>query len=471
MAITSGSYTIKTAAGDYSSWTAFWDDIGNLTGNITCTVDASAYTEAAGPAPVAESLNGNTLHVLPAAFPTATDASDGARFTFNTADSPLIMGMEGAGEVIVEGMVFIKGSAATAIGIYLHTVDTAFDFIVRRNIFKGLTHGLYLWDTTMNVAGAKYYNNIFFDIVLYAISTDGAIPNAVIANNTMDNCGSVGIYCFNNDATIENNISYNNTNDFFQVGSATGNNNADSDNTGEDADWNVGANNVPGIGDPFNAIGSDDFTITAEGVIGSAGKDLSGTFTDDFFGVIRSNWTIGACEFAVQDVTEAVSALIEVEAEITSVLDAVWSTSALIEMEASITSLKSRIHEVSALIEVEASITAQLDALSEVSALIEMEAAVTPSARIIVEAVSALIEMGAEVTVSSVLQWLLIDDTLTWKGEWISTYAYELNDVVLYKSTDGNEWHVFMSKITHNVGNIPVSSASAWRRYYQEILL
>jgi len=64
--------------------------------------------------------------------------------------------------------------------------------------------------------------------------------------------------------------------------------------------------------------------------------------------------------------------------------------------------------------------------------------------------------------------WLMIDKDLTWKGEWDVTTAYAIDDVVLYKSTGGNEWHVFISKITHNVGNIPTSTASAWRRLYQE---
>ena len=108
--LTSGNVTIKLSAGTYSSWAAFWDDLGNLTGNITCTVDASAFTEAVGPATVAESLNGYTLHVLPAAFPTTTDASTGARFTCNLAGGALRLQTEGAGAVTIEGMVFIEGT-------------------------------------------------------------------------------------------------------------------------------------------------------------------------------------------------------------------------------------------------------------------------------------------------------------------------------------------------------------------------
>jgi len=62
--------------------------------------------------------------------------------------------------------------------------------------------------------------------------------------------------------------------------------------------------------------------------------------------------------------------------------------------------------------------------------------------------------------------WLLLDETLIWQGEWNTTTVYGLDDVVLYKK--GNEWHVFVSKITHNAGYIPTSTASAWRRLYQE---
>jgi hypothetical protein len=62
--------------------------------------------------------------------------------------------------------------------------------------------------------------------------------------------------------------------------------------------------------------------------------------------------------------------------------------------------------------------------------------------------------------------WLLIDETLRWMGEWDATYSYDINDVVLHQF--GDEWHVFISKVGHNVGNIPTSSATYWRRLYQE---
>ena len=64
--------------------------------------------------------------------------------------------------------------------------------------------------------------------------------------------------------------------------------------------------------------------------------------------------------------------------------------------------------------------------------------------------------------------WLLLDDTLAWQGEWDATTTYELNDAVLYKTGNGDEFHVFVSKTSHNTGNNPTSSPAYWRRYYQE---
>ncbi len=68
-------------------------------------------------------------------------------------------------------------------------------------------------------------------------------------------------------------------------------------------------------------------------------------------------------------------------------------------------------------------------------------------------------------------EWLLLDKSLNWIGEWDEVYSYNINDTVLYKISDGNEWHIFVSKTNHNVGNVPTTSAAYWRRYYQEQLL
>ena len=82
--------------------------------------------------------------------------------------------------------------------------------------------------------------------------------------------------------------------------------------------------------------------------------------------------------------------------------------------------------------------------------------------------------LGGELTLDGELSgsnpaWLILDDALVWMGEWDTTWSYNVDDVVLHKA--GDEWHVFVSKIGHNVGNPPNSSAEAWHRLYQEQLL
>ncbi len=296
-AITSGTPTLKLSGGTYSTWAGFWDDVGNLTGNLTLTVDASAFTENAAPAAVTELLGGYTLHVLPASFPTATDASDGARFTCNYVGIFFDCGIEGAGALTIEGIVIIEGTSEPEHVFEFSTIGTGFACILRRNIVKACGEAVQHGDNTLD--DFKCYNNIFFDCSGPGLLMIQDITDSLIANNTIVDC-DVGIWGGNELALYENNLVYSNTTaDFQQIATfPVGNNNANSDATGEDGDWGGGgANNVNSIGDPFNALGSDDFTITTEGVVGTAGKDLSGSFTTDFFGTTRSNWSIGACEF------------------------------------------------------------------------------------------------------------------------------------------------------------------------------
>ena len=396
MPLTTGSVTIKTAGGDYSTWAAFWDDLGNLTGNITCTVDASAFTESGGPATVTETLGGFTLHVLPASFPTTTDASTGARFTFNTANIVLQMEMEGAGAIIIEGIVFIEGTSEPSQAIAVFNVSTNFDLTFRRNIVKGCGQGFNVNDATL--LGYKVYNNIFYDVSGQCLDLNYDSPTAIIANNTIVNAGR-GVDAGDEELTFENNLVYGSgVVDWQSIGTLTaGNNNADSDATGEDADWGGGgANNVNSIGDPFNAIGSDDFRITAEGVVGTAGKDLSGSFTDDFFGVTRVNWTIGACEF-VTPPTE-ITATVEPEVEIGLFIKV--QNDATVEAEAEIGI--SLTHAVEATVEPEVALTTLLSTKVTVEATAEPEVEIAISLTHGVEATAeAEVEVGVDIKVSN----------------------------------------------------------------------
>ena len=96
----------------------------------------------------------------------------------------------------------------------------------------------------------------------------------------------------------------------------------------------------------------------------------------------------------------------------------------------------------------------------------------TPTGALL-EALIIVMALGGELDLEGALSgrnpaWLLLDDTLRWMGEWVSTYSYDQNDTVLYRADATEDWHVFTSKVGHNVGNIPDSSSAFWRRLYQE---
>ncbi len=486
MPLTSGSVTIKTAGGDYSSWAAFLDDLGNLTGDITCTVDASAFTEGTAPAGVTESLGGYTLHVLPASFPTTTDASTGARFTCNYSGMITDLQMEGPGTVEIEGIVFIEGTSEPSRAVDLKNIGTAFLFRFRRNIIKGCLMGIQQNDDTISTI--FIYNNILLDVAVNSIYFLVDSATAFVANNTVVN-GLRGVYATDKSVTFENNLCYGSGGaDFLEIEINTiGNNNANSDHTGDDVDWGGGgANNVyldVMSSNPFNDLGADDFTISEAGgaLIGSAGKDLSGTFTTDFFGVTRLAWTIGACEWVDPNITVSLEATGEGEAdigislkhpaEVTGEGEAAVGVSIQLGIEAtgegevSITTLLNFIQAVEATGEGEAEIGIALQTLLEATG----EGEVSISTLIII----AIVELTANMNFSGSISaqnpnWLLLDDSLAWREEWDETVTYDPFDAVLYKTADGGEWHVFVSKVSHNIGNIPTTSPAYWRRYYQE---
>ena len=479
MALTAGNVTIKNAGGTYSSWEAFWNDLGNLTGDITCTVDASAFTESTAPAAVTESLNGYTLHVLPASFPTKTDASDGARFTCNYTANILDLEMEGSGDVIIEGMVFIEGTSTPLRAIFLYLISTEFNITIRRNIVKGCGTGIYNRGIPMN-SGTKIYNNICFDQYWNGLEFKYDAPLALYANNTVDNCHISGVEAGYEEIILENFLVYgSNSSDYYNIATLVeGNNTAASDTSNENADWGGGgSNNVSSIADPFNNLAADDFTITTKGVIGIAGKDLSAKFTDDFFGVTRVNWTIGACEYVVPVLEEyAVSITMVLTAPATRADKKASDTTLAVLPEAGMAAQKpvsasmlvipSVVKKLTRLpVTVTLTIDAELDSSvrRRATTTLVVSPSITPKPKMPVSA-SMVITQPTSKTNSN-WGWLLIPDYQTWKGEWVAETQYSIGDTVLYN--DGALNHVFKSITSHNVGNIPSTSVANWFRLYQ----
>ncbi len=100
-----------------------------------------------------------------------------------------------------------------------------------------------------------------------------------------------------NNVTFQNCVSFVNTTDFNDSGTGTMTVNFCA------SDDNTGTNNVAESGgganwpNDFNAAGSGDFDkVSGSNLIG-AGTDLSGVFTDDINGNVRSAWDVSADEF------------------------------------------------------------------------------------------------------------------------------------------------------------------------------
>ena len=300
--LTSGDVTLKLAGGDYSTWTGFWNDLGNLTGDITLTVDDSAFTENTAPADVTESLGGYTLKVTAATFPSTTDGSTGPRITYNPNNEFLNLQMEGSGAVIIEGIVSTVTSVGSSARHYMfYNIVTTFTITLRRNILIQGLIPLFVWDVTPTY---NIYNNIIYDATdsyTYGIRLIGDLTGFISNNTIVDLSGSTsGTGILGNGTGTglwENNLVHNSqTTDFSTIASYTGNNNSSYDQTADD--FSTGANNRVGkTADPFTGYASDDFTLAVGSDPIGNGKDLSGSFTDDFFGNTRSAWDIGAVEY------------------------------------------------------------------------------------------------------------------------------------------------------------------------------
>ena len=313
MPLQQGNVTLKLSGGSYSTWAGFWNDLGNLTGDITCTVDASAFTENTAPAAVTETLGGYTLHVCPVTFPTTTDATTGARFTLNYSDEFLYNQMEGPGTVIIEGIVVINPTATTDYisSFRWDSIGTGFTAIMRRNIIK---YGSSCFRINETSPTYYIYNNIIYSqgqtalcrgVYLVDASLSGYISNNTIVDVAGSSTG-YGFYLLNNASGLfENNLVYNSkTTDYYQVtANATGNNNSSYDATADD--FHAGADNrINKTTSPFTNYAGDDFTLAAASDPIGNGKDLSAFFTTDFFGVTRDTWDIGACAYVAAGGTE-----------------------------------------------------------------------------------------------------------------------------------------------------------------------
>jgi len=182
-------------------------------------------------------------------------------------------------------------------GIYAPNLD---GIVVCNNIIHDGTMyygAIYIYYTR----GGIFYNNIIYDMTE---SSDNKDPGGIyivddrdvfIYNNTVFNCDPVGIKTASaNRGILKNNIANGNTTDYSGTFDTDSTTNITEDGSG------------PATGLITHALdfvskvgGSEDFHLAATDTEAiNAGEDLSATFTDDIDGDTRSDWDIGADEYA-----------------------------------------------------------------------------------------------------------------------------------------------------------------------------
>ncbi len=187
----------------------------------------------------------------------------------------------------------VNGMAVNADGVQAEAGGQS--AILQNLIIHGLVashNGIY---TSLN--GVVIRNCVIYDN-FGAIQIDGT--NNVVQNVTIYSHSGYGLMSIGNGSTIENVVSMNSVDDFMFSGAITAsNNNMSSDATADDS---------PGTGNLINRLAANQFRSLSGGydlhLKGSAnaigaGKNLSGSFTDDIDGVTRpaaGAWDIGADE-------------------------------------------------------------------------------------------------------------------------------------------------------------------------------
>jgi len=204
--------------------------------------------------------------------------------------------------VRIEGLQLNSGDSH---GFYNDDIGTGGEIMISNNIVKGNTattvRGIFLYaERTF-----KVWNNIVYDytdangVGIYVIKL---AANASVYNNTVYNCG-VGLYRHSGTFVAKNNISYNNTDNYYGTFDASSTNNL-SGPTQTDA---PGLNSRNGVTVTFvNPTGSPpDFHLaSSDAGARNYGTDLSADanlpFSTDIDGQTRPGenvWDIGADEY------------------------------------------------------------------------------------------------------------------------------------------------------------------------------
>ncbi|MCK5604446.1 right-handed parallel beta-helix repeat-containing protein [Candidatus Pacearchaeota archaeon] len=169
--------------------------------------------------------------------------------------------------------------------------------VIEKCIVKGSSASAQYGIYSTAVELIKIRNNVVYDCSIYGIYATTNPGGIIVSNNTVENCGT-GMFSGYEDATIFNNILYNNTTPLggtYNLAAPLS-----SDQFTDAASISYGDCGSCGTGDevsqsdPFENLGGEDYHLSSS--IGD-GTDLSYRFTDDIDDDTRSTWDKGADEF------------------------------------------------------------------------------------------------------------------------------------------------------------------------------
>lgn len=174
---------------------------------------------------------------------------------------------------------FRTGAAAGASASYgVHAVATANNCLISNGAVK-------IYNSIFRGAASKYGFR----------ATSGA-------SGFVENCTSIALTSgsgtgiqqdVDGAVIVRNNVSYDWNAAFDDQGGSW---NADSDYNASDDVTAPGANSLHSISDPFEDFSGGDFHLASGSALAAAGTPLTGTYTDDFDGETRWEWSIGADE-------------------------------------------------------------------------------------------------------------------------------------------------------------------------------
>lgn len=309
--ITAGSYTVGSDVLDvYPTLATATGDFGNFTGDLDLT-QTSIITEITRSL-MAGNLNGHKLTIT-SDNPDYGDPTAGHIISFNI-DGPFHgfnLQMEGPGTIELKNLYMkrIREGRENYSLITAQLITTGFDLSVHDILMDGAGYKGCGFNTSSAEPSIHMYNMKVWDFPyegnIYGIRFFYHNAGDKVENCTVRGCYR-GIFMNNIPITIENCVSIDNGTDFVDIGSATGNNNASSDATAANGNWDEGANNQPNITPAIEFVTEDDthpdfLKLTADGVChdGGTAPSIAGN-TAGIRGNARphgADYSIGADEF------------------------------------------------------------------------------------------------------------------------------------------------------------------------------